>query len=586
MRAFTKAARAPFPLRHACGFHSIPPATGAREFPVHGRAQVRFLAVAAVCSGLPRSARRAVREPRATPFLQQQQRQQHQQLQQQQKQQLPIDDGAGQWAVPVGKGDPGHLGSHDVGGVESLLGGRPLDLADRPPAMWERQTHALLVLLVSSGQFTVDELRRGIEALPPALYEQWGYYDKWAASMASILLERGMIGEAELDLALGGRTAEDGAHPAPSFREGQVVRVKSDQIASRWRKPHLRTPGYLFGAVGVVESCNGSFGDPEFLAFRGDASCTQPLYTVLFKQTAVWPEYDGSAEDTVSVEVYQGWLEAVEEATADGVSDVSEEKSPFPVAGSPRTPKRRLLRNTAKTLAQDLHDSGHSDHTHGHDHGHEHLAREDVEQAAVDKEGGECPGERISEALIRVLADRGMVTRDGVRRAVEAVDSVGTQAEGPRLVARAWVDDAFRQRLLQDSGAAAAELGLTATNSTTKTVLKVVESTEKVHNLVVCTLCSCYPLSILGLSPPWYKSREYRARAVREPRKLLKESFGLDVPADVKIQVRDSTADLRYLVLPRRPAGTEGWSEEELRAIVTRDTMIGVAVAAVPDASS
>jgi len=99
-----------------------------------------------------------------------------------------------------------------------------------------------------------------------------------------------------------------------------------------------------------------------------------------------------------------------------------------------------------------------------------------------------------------------------------------------------------------------------------------------VHNLVVCTLCSCYPLSILGLSPPWYKSREYRARAVREPRKLLSESFALNLPEGTSIRVHDSTADCRYIVIPRRPAGTEGWSEEQLQAVVTRDTMIGVAI--------
>lgn len=132
--------------------------------------------------------------------------------------------------------------------------------------------------------------------------------------------------------------------------------------------------------------------------------------------------------------------------------------------------------------------------------------------------------------------------------------------------------------LQEDASGAVEELGISATNSTTKTKLKVVESSSSVHNLVVCTLCSCYPLSILGLSPPWYKSRSYRARAVREPRKMLADSFGLELPTETKVRVHDSTADLRYIVLPARPAGTEGWPEDKLARLVTRDSLIGVGV--------
>jgi nitrile hydratase len=146
---------------------------------------------------------------------------------------------------------------------------------------------------------------------------------------------------------------------------------------------------------------------------------------------------------------------------------------------------------------------------------------------------------------------------------------------GPKLVARAWSDPAFKDLLLRDASAACASLGIDASNTTAKTVLTVVENTEAVHNLVVCTLCSCYPRSILGLSPDWYKSRSYRARAVLEPRAVLAE-FGTEVPADCRVAVHDSTADLRYFVLPQRPRGTEGWSVDALARLVTRDSMIGV----------
>jgi nitrile hydratase len=149
-------------------------------------------------------------------------------------------------------------------------------------------------------------------------------------------------------------------------------------------------------------------------------------------------------------------------------------------------------------------------------------------------------------------------------------------AQGARIVAHAWADPAYRKKLLTQPREAVLELGV----DPGVTKLVVVENDDKVHNLVVCTLCSCYPRAILGLPPDWYKSRAYRSRAVREPRKVMAE-FGLEIPGDVTVRVHDSTADMRYLVLPRRPKGTEGWSEEKLAEIVTRDTMIGVAEAQI-----
>ncbi|CAE8630853.1 unnamed protein product [Polarella glacialis] len=531
---------------------------------------------------------------------------------------MPIDDGLGQWPVGVRKGaaSPGYTGVNDVGGVESLLAGQPLDLADKSYSLWERQTHALVVLLIGTGNLGVDELRRCLEELHPVHYASWGYYEKWAAAAAKAVLERGVVSAEELDRALGGGEAD--AQSEPRFAEGDVVRVRQEELASRWRKPHLRTPGYIFGLKGVVERYCGTFQDPEFLAFRGRGK-ELPLYRIRFCQKAVWPDYDGSDNDTVDVEVYQSWLESTTTPPRQNTQQC-EIACDSPKENSSRIPKRRTLRITARTLMQDMHDFGLSPglehrsvdgsrdasqlcdgqdsdseagqgshgygHSHSHSHGegeaHEHLPRGEVEQTAVDREGQEAPGQRVAEALVRVLIDKGVITSEGLRKTIEAVDSVGSQAEGPRLVARAWLDPEFKQLLLADATAAAAKLGIKATNSTASTVLTVVESTDQVHNLVVCTLCSCYPLSILGLSPPWYKSREYRARAVREPRRLLREAFDLELPEEVTIQVHDSTADLRYLVLPRRPAGTEGWSEEELQAIVTRDTMIGVAVPKLP----
>jgi nitrile hydratase subunit alpha len=175
-------------------------------------------------------------------------------------------------------------------------------------------------------------------------------------------------------------------------------------------------------------------------------------------------------------------------------------------------------------------------------------------------------------SLRELLVEKGIVTEEQVRAAVEDMRSRGAE-RGARVVARAWSDAAFKARLLADGTEACRELGL----DVPALRLVAVENTPDVHNLIVCTLCSCYPRMLLGLPPDWYKSRPYRSRAVREPRAVLAE-FGLLIPDHVQVRVHDSTADMRYMVLPMRPAGTEGWSEERLAQIVTRDCMIGVAV--------
>jgi nitrile hydratase len=204
-----------------------------------------------------------------------------------------------------------------------------------------------------------------------------------------------------------------------------------------------------------------------------------------------------------------------------------------------------------------------------HEHGHHHHERPASEV------------ELRARALEALLVEKGLVTTDAIDAVVELYENdVGPQ-NGARVVARAWVDPGYRARLLAHGSAAIAELGYGGPEGET---MVVVENTPRVHNLIVCTLCSCYPWPVLGLPPVWYKSAPYRARAVAEPRAVLAE-FGLELPEDVEIRVWDSTAEVRYLVLPMRPEGTEGWSEEQLAAIVSRDSMIGTAVPRVPAAA-
>ncbi len=185
--------------------------------------------------------------------------------------------------------------------------------------------------------------------------------------------------------------------------------------------------------------------------------------------------------------------------------------------------------------------------------------------------------ELLERALRELLIEKGVFTAEDVRRTIDDWDT-RTPANGGKVVARAWTDPAYKARLLADSKAAIEELGFDVGPAPQ---LVVLENTPRRHHVVVCTLCSCYPRTLLGLPPDWYKSKEYRSRVVVEPRAVLKE-FGTEVADDVEIKVVDSTADMRYLVLPARPAGTEGLSEDELAALVTRDCMVGVTNANAP----
>jgi nitrile hydratase subunit alpha len=215
----------------------------------------------------------------------------------------------------------------------------------------------------------------------------------------------------------------------------------------------------------------------------------------------------------------------------------------------------------------------HSEHDHEHGHPHRHPPRPDTDDTLGYYQAMEI-------AVRELLVEKGIITPDDVRRTIEAMDA-NTPAQGGRIVAHAWVDPAYKARLLADADAALEEVGV----KRGAYKLIVVENTPKRHNLVVCTLCSCYPRFVLGLPPDWYKSRAYRSRAVREPRAVLRE-FGTEIPDHVEVRVHDSTADMRYLVLPERPPGTEGMSEAALAELVTRDSMIGVARVRAPDARS
>ncbi len=202
----------------------------------------------------------------------------------------------------------------------------------------------------------------------------------------------------------------------------------------------------------------------------------------------------------------------------------------------------------------------------GHSHHHNHSVLPEEPELRV-------------KAIETLLIQKGLIDPDTLNELIDTYENKIGPKNGARVIAKAWVDDTYKERLLKNSTKAIEELSYTGRQGEH---MVVVENTPETHNMVVCTLCSCYPWPVLGLPPSWYKSDEYRARAVREPRKVLKE-FGLSLNDNIKIKVWDSTSEMRYLVLPMRPNGTEGFSEDELAKIVTRNSMIGTGLPELKD---
>jgi len=206
-----------------------------------------------------------------------------------------------------------------------------------------------------------------------------------------------------------------------------------------------------------------------------------------------------------------------------------------------------------------------------HSHDHPHPFQPDLEDTPLTHY------QAMTFALMELLQEKQIITGEEIRKQLEMIDS-RSPATGAKIVAKAWTDPEFKAKLLKNVNEAVAEIGIDAGHIE----IRAVENTDDTHNVIVCTLCSCYPRLLIGLPPDWYKSRAYRSRTVNEPRAVLAE-FGTHIPDDVQVVVHDSTADLRYMVVPARPAGTEGMDEDALAELVTRDCMIGTAVPKSPE---
>jgi polyhydroxyalkanoate synthesis regulator phasin len=301
------------------------------------------------------------------------------------------------------------------------------DLVDEPPAppfnldtlregyrkfaYWEGQVHAVVGLLVGKGLLTLDEMRRGVESLSNAQHTGGlNYYERWASSVLIISLERGTITQADLDRHMGPPVE---SCDEPSFSVGQRVRVRAENIATRWRRPHLRTPGYIFGAAGVVERYVGVFDSPELNAFQ-HVEGVQPLYRVRFAMGDVWREYDGPAQDTIDVEIYQSWLD---EGTAEGAA-----ADTLPTTAAAVKPDLPLIGGAGRTTiaVQSV------------------QSRNALEQAAVDAEAEAEDVPLHVAALLAVMVENGVLTADEIREGVQSIENWGAKAEGPRIIAKAW----------------------------------------------------------------------------------------------------------------------------------------------------
>lgn len=503
---------------------------------------------------------------------------------------------------------------HDIGFKEQPLDAvagvyaQTLDIStEKPLQQWEYQIHALLVVLSTKSPplLSTDELRRGVESLEREVYESWGYYERWAASMTHILIERNVFTFQQIDEELGVLTEET---EEILYEVGDIVRIKDINTKTRFRKPHLRVPGYVHGLHGKITRYVGSYKNPSLLAFRVQTSVHVPLYIAEIPVEAIKNSryyYDDRNTshssrlhsdskqmnidtEVIQLEVYQSWLEPVTTTTATKYAATAVNDSMIKNESTKRR-KYDVDNSTSHNHSTiDDHDHNHSHsgahdhaHDHSHSHGHSHECRDDVEATALIRENSnltssDSPGQTLAERLIRLLVRLDIIQLDTLQKTIDKLEANTQAMLGADLVVTAWLDPGFKERLLTDAPTAAKELHIITSNPNAPTNLVVFENTDFIHHTVVCTLCSCYPAAVLGLSPAWYKSRIYRSCMVSEPRTLLSNSFGLVLPNSMKIVVHDSTADCRYMVLPQRPVHTEGLTYAQLRALVTRDSMIGV----------
>jgi len=362
-------------------------------------------------------------------------------------------------------------GAHDLGGVGNT---GPIVLEEKPITFWQQSVHALAVSLASRTPCLVstDELRRATEQLEPECYKTWGYYEKWAAAIASLLVAKGIVSQVELDRELFG----NGMDKAPEvlFKPGDKIRVRPEDTRLRWRRPHLRCPGYIYGLAGVVKKFVGLFDDPFLLAYKGEGP-QQPLYVVSIPMSSIWSHglehevSDCGSSDCVELDIYQEWLESdtglLPDMDKDRNAFIAHAPTPILTNKSESAPDPNQLDENgvvipdsalAHPATESIHDVSH-DHKHSHDHDgeegiftHSHLPRDEIECNAAVNEGEDPPGKVVGEALLRVLYTKGVITQQEILTIISNLENAGAKMLGMELVVKAWLDPAFKRRLVED----------------------------------------------------------------------------------------------------------------------------------------
>lgn len=428
--------------------------------------------------------------------------------------------------------------------------------------------------------------------IPKELYYATSYFEKWICGLALVLTEKGFVKQEDLDSFFGNGRPKT----APQYRVGQTVRVRGEDTEIRWRKPHIRTPGYIFGCTGVVERVMQPnkladgwippesvypkknyawFKSPLLASFGNESEGAQRnLYRVRFKHRDVWPEaFSACSEDTIDVELFEDWL-AVPGMERDP------EALPKPPSYADSAPivwdgQWRFV----KSRAQCEKDAVRQEHN---KYGPLRDFAENFCLMLIQQKLIKLPGPMPGMSVYPSEKD----FRDSIPQAWATFQPWPSKL-GCYIIARAWYDKAFMQLLLNDGNQAAFTAYKELTKDNPKalpafagaqgfsTKLVVHANTATDHNVFVCTLCSCYPTLILGQAPAYFKSIGYRAQLVRNPRGVLANTFGLRLPSGCKVHVTDSNAECRYMILPMRPEHTEGWPVSELEKLVTRNSMIG-----------
>eukprot|EP01083_Nonionella_stella_P065275 170896_1 len=451
----------------------------------------------------------------------------------------------------------GQFGTHDLGANNDFID-QSLHRDVTSLTYWERKVDAFVLLLRKQDLFNVSELRHGIESIPKQSYLTIAYYEKWMYAATQCLLNKGVINENELITRYRNHPQMDKLKSInTSFQKyavGDTVKVRNVCDAAiqyeNWRlflglneKSHVRAPGYIVNKSGIIESYLGLLPNDELRAF-GIEDAEVPIYRVRFKQNDLFPSHKPvHNDDTIDVEIVAHWLQK------EDVDDAEDD----------------------------------TDHLHDDDD-HEHKQRDIVEKNAVDKEPNLSPYELLSDVVISLCCDKQLVTMSQIQDMIQTYDTAQQLNLAPQIVIKAWRDEKWKRKLMNasDNGNAndiiSETFGVEHMKKDHAFVLKVVENDENTHNVICCTLCSCYPRPLLGLPPHWYKSLRYRSEIISQPRELLKKEFGCDIPENMVLRVHDSTSELRYIVLPHTSQipNYKNMSDDQLAKIITRDMVIGV----------